>query len=182
MAETGRLCSLCQTEIGPSEAMRTCPACDSPYHRECWDEVGGCGTYGCEMMPALAKEEASGERAQGWGDQKECPRCHKQILSAAVKCRFCKARFPSPAPMSTRDYLQWRRRQKQLRPVRDTAIGVFLFSLLGFTGPLVLLAGSIWIVRAHPALKRLGGIHQVLAYFGLGLSLLYTLVILTVVL
>ena len=118
MDTVGSLCSLCQTEIETGEKAWACPSCTSPYHQECWDEVGGCGTYGCEMMPAAAKEEEAGERSRGWGDQKECPRCHKQIRSAAVKCRFCKARFPTPAPMTTREFLQWRRRQKQLQMPR----------------------------------------------------------------
>jgi Protein of unknown function (DUF2752)/Prokaryotic RING finger family 1 len=44
----GATCPICQTAIGPSEGVLVCPACDQVHHRECWDDVGGCATYGCE--------------------------------------------------------------------------------------------------------------------------------------
>jgi uncharacterized CHY-type Zn-finger protein len=31
------------------EAITTCPSCATPYHTECFDENGGCATFGCPM-------------------------------------------------------------------------------------------------------------------------------------
>ena len=51
----GATCPICQTTIEPAEATIVCPACDQVHHRECWTEVGGCATYGCENAPQADK-------------------------------------------------------------------------------------------------------------------------------
>lgn len=33
-----------------------CPACNTPHHRDCWDENGGCTVFGCSAAPV---EEAT---------------------------------------------------------------------------------------------------------------------------
>lgn len=179
-ALVGRMCSICQNTVRPGETACLCPECRSAYHRECWDEVGGCATYGCRLMPQAAKPAEPGERTEGWGDDKTCPKCGQQIRSAAVKCRYCKARFPSALPMTPPEYREWRQQQAQLAPTRTMAIVVFVASLLGCLGPVVLLGGGIWLWQAHDALKRVGGVHQVLAYFGIGLSIIYSILMLLV--
>jgi len=179
-ALVGRVCSVCQSTVQPGEQACLCPECRSPYHRECWDEVGGCATYGCRLMPQAAKPAEPGARTDGWGDEKACPKCNRPIRSAAVKCRHCKAKFPSALPMSAEEYREWRRQQAELAPTRTVAIAVFVASLLGCLGPLVLLGGGLWLWKSHDALKRVGGAPQVLAYFGLGLSAIYSIIMLLV--
>ena len=179
-ALVGRVCSICQNAVQPGEAACLCPECRSPYHRECWDEVGGCATYGCRQMPQAAKPAEPGARTEGWGDEKACPKCRKPIRSAAVKCRYCKAKFPSALPMTPAEFHEWRAQQAQLAPTRIMAIVVFVASLFGCLGPVVLLGGGFWLWSSHDALKRVGGVHQVLAYFGLGLSAIYSLLMLLV--
>jgi hypothetical protein len=179
----GRLCSVCQTSIAAGEAAILCPSCRSPYHQECWQEVGGCATYGCEQMPEQSKSEAeAGAHQEAWGDVKQCPRCHKEIMAAAVKCRFCKASFPSSVPMSQAEYLAWSRQQKELTPTRNTAISLFVFSLFGLTAPLVLAFGCPWVIKYRKNLRRVGGVHEVLAYAGVGLSLAFALIFLMIIL
>ena len=167
--------------VAPGESACLCPECRSPYHRECWDEVGGCATYGCRLMPQAAKPAEAGARQEGWGDEKTCPKCSKPIRSAAVKCRHCKATFPSAVPMTQAEYHEWRAQQAELAPTRAVAIAVFVVSLFGCLGPLVLLGGGIWLWRSHDALRRVGGAYQVLAYFGVGLSVVYSVMILLMV-
>src|SRR5437879_5723034 len=48
----GASCPICQTVIADGEPAVSCPTCQQVHHRECWTEVGGCGTYGCEKAPA----------------------------------------------------------------------------------------------------------------------------------
>ena len=179
-ALVGRVCSICQNAMQPGEEACLCPECRSPYHRECWDEVGGCATYGCRQMPQAAKPAEPGPRTEGWGDDKVCPKCGQVIRSAALKCRYCKARFPSAVPMTSEEYREWRQQRALLTPTRIVAIVVFAVSLFGCLGPLVLLGGGLWLWRSHDSLKRVGGAPQVLAYFGLGLSLIYSLLMLFV--
>ena len=175
----GRVCSVCQTAIERGEEACLCPSCRSPYHRGCWDEIGGCATYGCDLMPQRAKPADDGTgRQEGWGDEKTCPNCGRSIRSAAVKCRFCKATFPSSLPMEPGEYRVWRSQQAQLGPTRKFAIAVFVSSLFGCLAPLVLLVGGIWLWRSRADLRRVGGVHEVLAYFGVGLSVVYCLILL----
>lgn len=44
-------CPYCQSGFLPSEDVLVCRACEIPHHRECWQENGGCTTYGCENGP-----------------------------------------------------------------------------------------------------------------------------------
>ncbi|MBT5693025.1 MAG: hypothetical protein HOK49_01495 [Opitutae bacterium] len=30
-----------------------CPECDTPHHKECWDENGGCTAFGCLGSPDI---------------------------------------------------------------------------------------------------------------------------------
>src|SRR5579859_1413040 len=45
---TGR-CPICTTEL--REPLVRCERCRSPHHRECWDYLGRCATFGCEPSP-----------------------------------------------------------------------------------------------------------------------------------
>lgn len=38
-------CSICGEPV--SKRVVRCFACNAPFHPECWDFTGGCGTYGC---------------------------------------------------------------------------------------------------------------------------------------
>jgi len=40
-------CPYCRATIAPEQSAVTCTRCGLPYHRECWQENGGCATYGC---------------------------------------------------------------------------------------------------------------------------------------
>lgn len=44
----GKVCPVCQGEIRLGEDVRVCEHCKLPYHVTCWEENGGCATYGCE--------------------------------------------------------------------------------------------------------------------------------------
>ena len=169
----GTICAVCLTEIAGHEEACRCPACQSSAHRACWDEIGGCPTYGCEFMAISAADGDSGTEA-GWGDQKDCPRCHKPIKAAALKCRFCKTTFPSAVPMSEQVFLEWERQQADTKPMRTAAVVLFVASLLGFLAPLLVLVGVPWALYRRAGLTRAGGTYVVLTWFGLGLSVLYT--------
>lgn len=57
----GQLCTMCQTKIEVGEEVQNCTRCQSAFHASCWDEVGGCGTYGCAEAPGPASLATSGE-------------------------------------------------------------------------------------------------------------------------
>lgn len=41
-------CQYCQSNIKNTEEVFFCPACNVPYHVECWYENNGCAVYGCD--------------------------------------------------------------------------------------------------------------------------------------
>ncbi len=42
----GKTCSFCQFPIKQDSEVVVCSACKIPHHRECWQENGGCTTFG----------------------------------------------------------------------------------------------------------------------------------------
>jgi hypothetical protein len=47
----GKNCPYCQFPIKPNVYLCVCSECEVPHHQECWDENGGCTTYGCPNAP-----------------------------------------------------------------------------------------------------------------------------------
>jgi Prokaryotic RING finger family 1 len=45
--EAGRTCPYCRFPLKPDVPAVRCDACSSVYHRECWEEGGGCAILGC---------------------------------------------------------------------------------------------------------------------------------------
>ncbi len=174
----GRACVVCRTPIAHGDDACTCSECQSAYHRECWDEIGGCATYGCELMPKSPKpEDEAGEHQAGWGDEKACPRCRKSIRSVALKCRFCKARFPSPVPMTSAEYGAWKISSERVSQAKTTAVVLFAFSVLGFLAPILIVVAGIWVWRSRKILRKTGGPHEVLAYGSVILSVFYSIIL-----
>ncbi len=44
---TGKTCPYCQFPIKQESELAWCRLCSIPHHRECWEENGGCTTFGC---------------------------------------------------------------------------------------------------------------------------------------
>ena len=53
------------------------------HHRECWSDVGGCATYGCENAPQADKSAPVETPRSAWGETKKCPACGEKIKSIA---------------------------------------------------------------------------------------------------
>ncbi len=46
-SHTGKTCPFCQFPIKQDSETVLCSSCKIPHHRECWEENGGCTTFGC---------------------------------------------------------------------------------------------------------------------------------------
>jgi len=53
----GRPCPYCRAGLEPGAQAEKCDACNTLHHEDCWDENGGCTTYGCANAPKRAGEE-----------------------------------------------------------------------------------------------------------------------------
>ena len=70
----GKLCTICQTKIDAGEEVRKrCTRCHSSFHVSCWDEVGGCGTYGCEEAPGATSSSGSASATGAGTSQPKAP-------------------------------------------------------------------------------------------------------------
>ena len=49
------VCQICGYPM--TEDLVTCSTCDTPHHKECWEYIGGCSTYGCEGRPANSEND-----------------------------------------------------------------------------------------------------------------------------
>jgi hypothetical protein len=172
-------CSICHTLIRPGEETETCPECRSSYHAACWEELGGCATYGCgEAAPAEKAPVPHGET--GWGDVKTCPACRREIHPASLYCR-CGAEFPHVDPMTPREYrdylagLQWAKNTRRLL--------AFLFAL-SLTGILAPVSGTIAGIVSNRNRERLAGsdgTYLAMGYGATALGALYLLLALILV-
>jgi hypothetical protein len=167
--EAGKLCAICQTGIDRGAQVGRCPECESPFHTECWDENGGCATYGCKLMPETVKEQDPLQQQTHWGqEEKNCPRCNEVIKVAALRCKHCKAVFETSAPVSRAEYFARERQKPLLQEGRQAASVIFVLGLLPCTAPLCLLFGGLWVLGNKEVVRRLPGMHRVLCFVGLG--------------
>ena len=169
-------CSICYTVIAEGEAPKTCPDCQVEYHLSCWDEIGGCGSYGCKQAAVAEKPPVPVLVGAGWGDSKECPACARQIGSSLLVCG-CGARFPWADPMTRMDYADHVARENEVKTARTALIWMFIFSLVGLTAPVVGPLAGVYAYFKRKALVGTGGTYLAMGYGSAAIGSLYILLI-----
>ena len=48
---TATLCPYCQGPISDSEESTVCSGCETPHHKDCYEENNGCTVFGCQCAP-----------------------------------------------------------------------------------------------------------------------------------
>jgi len=165
-------CAICLRPISAADDSVACPepSCAQPYHRECWDYLGGCARYGCPQMKEVKKPEIA---VSFWGaSQKQCPLCAEAIPIAALNCPFCNTPFQDIKPV-TLDDMKTKRSDPALRAIHNTAIRMLIFGLLGFPSPFVLLFGGKWYRQHRKEIAQAGPATRALALMALLVSGLY---------
>ena len=182
MGDAGPMCAICLSPIGEAEAKTVCPACTARYHTECWEENGGCAVYGCSQAPAVESRRAIEIPPSYWGQEnKNCPKCGREILAAARRCRHCGATFESVRPQDAREFQQQAELSERLPAVRRTVVWLFIFSVLTCLAPVGAVWGILWYPAHREEIRALPSLYGALCKIGLavGIGQTVALVVLT---
>lgn len=173
------VCAICLTSIAPEDAPVACPACQAPYHLECWTENGGCGVYGCQHAPEVQLRTAMEIPVSYWGQEdKPCPACRRNIAAAAVRCRHCGATFSNAQPQEAESYQAKAALTARLPALRRTVIILFVLCALPFTAPLGAVGMTAWYSLRHRQIGALQSFYDALCKIGLLLGWFETVIIL----
>lgn len=174
----GAICPICQSPIAADEFAVTCPKCEQIHHRECWAEVGGCGTYGCSQAPSQEKAPATEPPLSAWGDTKRCPVCGETIKSIAVRCRYCQSDFDTVDPLTLADVHRKTRKGMKLSWLQQTIVALFILSLIGCLAPLALVLDLAILLPQRQNLAKVGPLYKIMAYSAIALSVVYSILML----
>jgi hypothetical protein len=176
-APSGPVCAICLSPITDTDEKTSCPSCNAAYHAECWNENGGCAVYGCSQAPVVESRRAIEIPMSYWGQEhKMCPKCGKQILAAAVRCRHCGTMFESARPQEAEEFHQRANLAQRLPAARRAIVILFIFSVLPCLAPIGAVWGFIWYATHRDELRALPTIYSALCKIGLGVAIGQTVI------
>ena len=145
-----KTCPYCQSKIKQESDTIYCSDCGTPHHIECWEENGGCTTYGCLKNSITEVKEESGmdigyrtieeveqifkEEKKEAPEETDCKYCGKKIDLNSKYCKHCGNKqtadqIPSPFEQEYkkryRDNINLKRKSNAL-----AIISIIIFSLV----------------------------------------------------
>lgn len=166
------VCAFCLSLIGTADAVMVCPACRASYHDDCWRENGGCAVYGCSEVPTVEPRRSVEIPVSYWGrESKPCPACGKEILAAAVRCRFCGATFSSAQPEDAAAFNQRSEQEKRLPQVQQRIVWIFVLSVIPCSAPIGGVWGLVWYPTHRSDVEVLPSLYPALCKIGIAVGL-----------
>jgi len=120
--------------------VHVCPACDVPHHAECWNENGGCTTYGCPESP---ERRASADTA-------DFP---EPTYTAPRRTSYS----PPPEPWSSRSYGGYDYAKPSV-PGCLRILAYLMVIFLPWVGPVIgIIVGAVLMSARNPSDRAFGG-------------------------
>lgn len=182
---SAEVCGYCLSAMAGEQpaAVYVCPGCGAAYHKDCWDENGGCGVYGCSYVPHLEPRDILEVPAAYWGkDQKPCPACGELVQAMAVRCRACGAVFASARPENAQEFQAHVTLKQQLPDLHRGVVLLLVFSVITCSAPIAAIVGVAWYISHRDALRSIPGPYAGLCVIGLGISVVQTMTIIVMTL
>jgi hypothetical protein len=118
-----------------------------------------------------------------WGrENKPCPSCGREILAAALRCRFCGATFSSGRPEERSEFQKRAELNERLPAARRNIVVLFVLSAVPCAAPVAALGGAIWYWSNKETVKALPAIYGGLCKIALGLAVAQTFLVVALVL
>jgi hypothetical protein len=166
------LCAICQSPLQATDEKSACPTCQAEYHADCWTENGGCAIYGCAAVPQVEQRRSIEIPISYWGkENKPCPRCNREILAAAVRCRHCGATFASARPEDSGEFQERTALEERLPGMKRMIICIFALSVIPCCAPIGAIWGLVWFLTHRQHLGVLPAIYPALCKIGLAVGI-----------
>ncbi len=95
----GKICPFCKTEITETDTVKECPVCGIPHHEDCWNENGGCTTFGCSGKDEAPVAEVSAAVSAPAATE-FCSACGTPVTGDGAFCTGCGAPKAPPVQRS----------------------------------------------------------------------------------
>jgi hypothetical protein len=160
------ICQICYTPIKESDEKIDCPKCKIPFHKDCWEEYGGCSIYGCDYAPEYKKSEIDENLQKAhWGQEKKtCPYCGEGIPIDAISCPLCRENLKSAAPISRKSI--YKAPPKMADPeegkVKAASVLFFIVSVFAVLSPVILIFCPIWYFINREKVNRFSPVYRLL--------------------
>lgn len=157
-------CPYCQSNIKSDNEVQYCKECGTPHHKECWDENGGCTTYGCGQNPVTDKnlvnvgnltiEQINELDLQTLSAvDNYCIFCGGKIETDSIYCKHCgsKVSVHQPEINSQKFLKEYENRYKsklKKRRVKYTAVTAVISAVL-VTVILIIYFGYAYIAKNY---------------------------------
>ena len=164
------VCGICGHPLVAEQLLLSCPACERPFHRECWEELGGCATFGCSRMVETKKPD---EQINYWGaSKKQCPMCAESIPVSALECPCCHTNFDDIRPMAKTDLVK-PVEDDNVRAMRRRAAWLLFFNAIGITSPIAVVVALLWYLRGKQEIARADPSSRALILISITIGLIY---------
>jgi DNA-directed RNA polymerase subunit RPC12/RpoP len=132
------------------------------------------------MAPDVKKRNETEIPQSFWGkENKACPKCGKEILAAAVRCRYCGARFLSERPLGTSEFEFQEKIKTKKTAIKRTIIILLILNIISVSAPIAAIAASVWYSYNKKMVAALPSLYRTLIIIGITTGVVQSVLIIT---